>query len=157
MIDDEKGTREVLSTSSALTLAKEKEMDLVLVSPKLNPPVAKILDYGKFKYEQARKERKQQADKKVSEVKEIRLSVRMEEHDVNQRINQARRFLKEGYRVLISLRFRGRENIFRNKGLEVLRHFADQLAMDFVNEPRFAGTVVNVQLKPKDKDETKNQ
>jgi len=154
LIDEENNTRETITTSSALIQAKERQLDLVLVAPKAMPPVAKILDYGKYKYEQARKDRKKQV-KKGGEIKQIRLSVRMEDNDINQRLNQARRFLGQGHHVLLSLRFRGRENIFRQKGLDVMTNFAAQLGMEFAQQPRFAGNIVNVQLK--NKDETKDK
>lgn len=155
LIDDSNGTRTTMPTATALIQAKEQELDLVLVAPKAVPPVAKILDYGKYKYEQARKDRKRQSVKKGGEIKEIRLSVRMEDNDVNQRLNQAKRFLAQGHHILVSLRFHGRENIFRNKGIDVLNDFAQKLNLEFASQPRFAGTIVNVQLKTKH--ETKDQ
>lgn len=153
LISEENGEREVVPTSSALAIAKERELDLVLVAPKAMPPVAKILDYGKYKYEQARKERKRQTDKKGGEIKVIRLSVRMEQNDLNQRLNQAKKFLEQGNHILLSLRFHGRENIFRQKGLDVMLDFARSLNLEFAQEPKFTGSIVNVQLK---KNETKN-
>ena len=156
VIDDSSGSTELMSRSTALTQASSQGLDLVLVSPKANPPVAKIIDYGKFKYEQSRKEKLQKKNSKGGEVKEIRLSVRMGEHDRDQRVKRASKFLKQGYKVSISLRFRGRENIFREKGLEVLQDFANQLNMEFTQQPKFTGNIVNVQLKNKSNDESKN-
>jgi len=156
VIDDNTGISELMSRSNALIEAKKQELDLVLVSPKTNPPVAKIIDYGKYKYEQSRKEKQQKKQTKAGEVKELRLSVRMGDHDIEQRVKRASKFLKEGYRISISLRFRGRENIFREKGLEVLEDFANRLNMDFTQRPKFMGNIVNVQLKQKTNNESEN-
>ncbi len=157
VIDESSGKTELMSKSKALAVAAEQELDLVLVSPKARPPVAKILDYGKYKYEQSRKDKQQKKQSKAGETKEIRLSVRMGEHDREQRIKKASKFLKQGYGISLSLRFQGRENIFREKGLEVLEDFAKRLNMNFTARPRFAGNIVNVQLKKNESENTQEQ
>lgn len=156
LIDDESKQREVISTERALALAQERQLDLVLVAPTATPPVARILEYGKYRYEQDRIERQRRKQSKPQEIKEIRLSALMEEHDLEQRLERAKKWLAEGNRVKLSLRFAGRQMIFKDKGLGVLKNFADRLEMRFETEPRFMGKVVNVLLAPK-KNETQDQ
>lgn len=146
LIDEETGTRGVIPTAEATARARERQLDLVLVAPHANPPVARILDYGKYRYEQEKNDRKQRKSQKANEVKEIRLTALMEEHDRQQRLKRASAFIADGYRIKISMRFAGRQMIFREKGLATLRAFAEALNMQFETEPRFAGKIVNVQL-----------
>lgn len=156
LIDDETGERGVVSTASALAQAKSRELDLVLVAPNANPAVARILDYGKYRYEQEKNDRKQRKTQKANEVKEIRLTALMEKNDLDQRLKRAQEFVTDGYRIKLAMRFAGRQMIFREKGLATLRGFANALNMQFETEPRFAGKIVNVQLIPK-KDENKDK
>lgn len=158
LIDEETGERGIVSTAIAKDRARERQLDLVLVAPQATPPVARILDFGKYRYEQEKNDRKQRKAQKANEVKEIRLTALMEEHDRNQRLKKAAAFIADGYRVKLSMRFAGRQMIFRDKGLTTLRAFADALNMQFETEPRFAGKIVNVQLIPKKEtsNETKN-
>ena len=113
-------------TDEANALAREAGLDLVLVAPESDPPVARILDYGKFKYEQ--KKRTHQAHRRQSQLKELRLRPKTEAHDIEVRVNQARRFLKRGDRVLVTMLFRGREMAHTEIGMDVLRSFAEQLS-----------------------------
>ena len=156
LIDEESGTRGVMSTTEATALARERQLDLVLVAPHAVPPVARILDYGKYRYEQEKNDRKQRKSQKANEVKEIRLTALMEEHDRQQRLKRAAAFVADGYRIKISMRFAGRQMIFREKGLTTLRAFAEALNMQFETEPRFAGKIVNVQLIPKKDAQSQN-
>jgi len=117
----------VLSTKEALNMAAEAELDLVMISPNANPPVCKIVDYGKFRYEQMRKEKEAKKKQKVMEVKEIRLSPNIDANDLNTKANQARKFLAKGDKVKIALRFRGREMAHVNVGKDILDDFYAKL------------------------------
>lgn len=120
----------VIETSQALRMAEELGLDLVEISPDARPPVCKIMDYGKFKYEQSKKDAKNRSASKASEMKEVRLgrSVKIDPHDVQIRVNQARGFLIEGHKVLITQRFRGREMAHREIGINRLHDIIKQLA-----------------------------
>ena len=99
----------IMATEQALDLATEKKLDLVNISPNANPPVCKILDYGKYRYELQKREKEAKKKQKVTQVKEIRLSTFIEDHDIQVKANTASKFLKDGDKVKVSLRFRGRE------------------------------------------------
>jgi translation initiation factor IF-3 len=109
---------------TALQLADSKRLDLVLISPNADPPVAKIMDYGKYRYEQQKREKEAKKKQKIIEVKEIRLSTFIEKHDLEVKTKNAVKFLKEGDKVKVSLRFRGRERGRTEKGFEVMERFA---------------------------------
>lgn len=106
-------------------MANEKKLDLVKISPNANPPVCKILDYGKYKYEQQKKEKEAKKKQKVISVKEIRLSPMIEDHDLNVKANNANKFLKNGDKVKVTIRFRGREMGYVKSGYDLMRKFAD--------------------------------
>ncbi len=111
LIDQNENMVSVVSTHEAIQKAKAADLDLVEVSPGSDPPVCRILDFGKYRYEQSKKERANRAKAKVVETKEVRLgrSMKIDQHDVNIRVNQARKFLLDGHKVLIVQNFRGRE------------------------------------------------
>lgn len=112
-----------MSGKEAQAIANEKGLDLVKIAPKAKPPVCKIMDYGKYKYEQAKKEKEAKKKQKVITVKEVRLSPNIEEHDLNIKANQAHKFLKNEDKVKVTLRFRGREMKNTHKGLEIMEKF----------------------------------
>lgn len=120
----------VVETAQAIKMAEDLGLDLVEISPDARPPVCKIMDFGKFKYEQSKKDQKNRSSSKASEMKEIRLgrSVKIDPHDVEIRVNQARRFLMDGHKVLITQRFRGREMAHRELGVNRLNDIAKKLA-----------------------------
>ena len=118
----------VMSAKEAMKLAEEAELDLVKIAPTANPPVCKIVDYGKYKYEQLRREKEAKKKQKVIEVKEIRLSPNIDTNDLNTKINAARKFLTKGDKVKITLRFRGREMAHMNSSKHILDDFAEKLA-----------------------------
>lgn len=118
----------VISIGRALELAESKGMDLVEVSPNANPPVCRIMDFGKFQYEQARKDRKARKQQKVIEVKEIRLSPKTDDHHLSFKVRDARGWLGEGMKVRVRIRFRGREITHANIGLVRLQKIAVELA-----------------------------
>ena len=117
-----------MSSSEALSKAREEDLDLVLISPNAKPPVCRIVDYGKFRYERARKEKEAKKKQKIVEIKEIRLSPNIDTNDLNTKMNSARKFLAKGNKVKITLRFRGRELSHMQTSKHVLDDFAEALA-----------------------------
>ena len=118
----------IMSSKEALKLAEEAGVDLVKIAPTAKPPVCKIVDYGKFKYEQTRKEKEAKKKQRVIEIKEIRLSPNIDTNDLNTKMNAARKFLSKGDKVKITLRFRGREMAHMNNSKHILDDFAEALA-----------------------------
>ena len=118
----------IMPTREALRLAREAELDLVKIAPGAKPPVCKIIDYGKFKYEQGRKEKEAKKKQRIIEVKEVRLSPNIEENDLNTKIGAARKFIQKGDKVKVTLRFRGREMAHVQKSKQILDVFAEKLA-----------------------------
>lgn len=117
----------VISLEEALERAEEKNLDLVLVSPNAKPPVCKIMNYGKYKFEQAKKEKEAKKKQKVLEVKEIRVTPNIEEHDFSFKAKNAKKFLEEGNKVKITVRFKGREVNNAKAGEIVLKRFIENL------------------------------
>ncbi|HCX65534.1 MAG TPA: translation initiation factor IF-3 [Eubacteriaceae bacterium] len=125
VVGDDGGQVGVMTPKEAQKIADEKNMDLVKISPNANPPVCRIMDYGKFKYEQSRKEKEAKKKQKVINVKEIRMSAAVQDHDLQVKAKNAIKFLKNGDKVKASVRFRGREMAYTDSGREVLLKFAD--------------------------------
>lgn len=117
----------VMSSKDAMKLAREADLDLVKIAPNAKPPVCKIVDYGKYRYELARKEKEAKKKQKVTEVKEIRLSPNIDVNDLNTKANQARKFLSKGDKVKVALRFRGREMAHMGVGKQILEDFFKKL------------------------------
>ncbi|MGI6204291.1 MAG: translation initiation factor IF-3 [Anaerovoracaceae bacterium] len=141
----------IMSKSEALSIADEQNLDLVCVSPNANPPVCKILDYGKYRYELQKKEKEAKKKQHTTEVKEIRLSVFIGEHDVQTKAKTATKFLQNGDKVKVSLRFRGRERDYKDKGFDVMNNFAEQVSefADVEKKPKFEGRSLVMFLVPK--------
>jgi translation initiation factor IF-3 len=118
----------IMSAKEAMKLAEEAELDLVKIAQNAKPPVCKIIDYGKYRYELARKEKEAKKKQKIVEVKEIRLSPNIEENDLNTKMNNARKFLTKGNKVKITLRFRGREMAHMQASKHILDDIATALA-----------------------------
>ncbi len=118
----------IMSSREAMKLAEEAGLDLVKIAPTAKPPVCKIVDYGKFRYEQTRKEKEAKKKQRTVEIKEIRLSPNIDTNDLNTKINAARKFIGKGDRVKITLRFRGREMAHMNNSKHILDDFAQALA-----------------------------
>ena len=118
----------IMSSKEAQALADEAGLDLIKIAPTAKPPVCKIADYGKFRYEQARREKEAKKKQKVIEVKEIRLSPNIDTNDLNTKSNNARKFLSKGDKVKVSLRFRGREMAHMNSSKHILDAFAASLS-----------------------------
>ena len=113
----------IMSSKDALKMAKEAGLDLIKIAPTAKPPVCRIVDYGKYRYEQTRKEKEAKKKQKVTEVKEIRFSPNIDENDLNTKANQARKFLSKGDKVKVSLRFRGREMAHMSATKQILDDF----------------------------------
>ena len=118
----------IVPGKEALRMAQEAELDLVKIAPTAKPPVCKIIDYGKYRYELARKEKEARKKQKVIEIKEVRLSPNIDENDLNTKMNNARKFLEKGNKVKVTLRFRGREMAHMSKTKYILDDFAEKLA-----------------------------
>ncbi|HIY56357.1 MAG TPA: translation initiation factor IF-3 [Candidatus Dorea merdavium] len=114
----------IMSAREAQKLATEAELDLVKIAPKAQPPVCKIIDYGKYRYEQARKEKEARKKQKTVEIKEVRLSPNIDTNDLNTKVNNARKFLSKGNKVKVTLRFRGREMAHVQQSKHILDDFA---------------------------------
>ena len=118
----------IMSVEEAMRLAEEAGVDLVKIAPNAAPPVCRIIDYGKFRYEQMRKEKEARKKQKVIEIKEIRMSPNIDTNDLNTKIAAAKKFLQKGDRVKVTLRFRGREMAHMNNSKYILDDFAEALA-----------------------------
>jgi translation initiation factor IF-3 len=117
-----------MDTAEALRRAEEAGLDLVLIAAAANPPVCRIIDYGKFRYEQLRREKEAKKKQHIVEIKEIRLSPNIDSNDMTTKVNNARKFLTRGDRVKITLRFRGREMAHMGASVHILTDFANALA-----------------------------
>ena len=117
----------IMSSREALKLAREADLDLVKIAPNAKPPVGKIIDYGKYRYELARKEKEAKKKQKTMEVKEVRLSPNIDTNDLNTKANQARKFISKGDKVKVTLRFRGREMAHVNYSKQILDSFYERL------------------------------
>ena len=118
----------IMSARDAMKLAREANLDLVKIAPTAKPPVCKIIDYGKYRYELARKEKEARKKQKTIEVKEIRLSPNIDTNDLNTKVNQARKFVSGGNKVKVAVRFRGRELAHTAVGKTILEDFAQKLS-----------------------------
>ena len=118
----------IMSARDALKMAEEKNLDLVKIAPTAKPPVCKIMDYGKYRFEKAKRDKEARKNQKTVELKEIRLSLNIDTHDFETKAKHAEKFLKAGNKVKVSIRFRGREMGHPEQGHEIMRRFAETLA-----------------------------
>lgn len=141
----------IMSSKEAMKLAEEAELDLVKIAPTAKPPVCKIIDYGKYRYEMARKEKEARKKQKVVELKEIRLSPNIDSNDLNTKMNAAKKFLTKGDKVKVTLRFRGREMAHMNASKHILDDFAANLSEIAVVEkaPKVEGRSISMVLAEK--------
>ena len=140
-----------MSADEALRIAAERELDLVKIAPGSNPPVCKIMDYGKYRFEQAKKEKDAKKNQRVIEIKEIRMSPGIGDNDFNTKLKNGQKFLNDGNRVKVSVRFRGREMAHTDIGEVLLRSFAEKCA-DIANldkAPKLEGRNMSMFLSPK--------
>ena len=141
----------IMSAEEALKIAEGKELDLVKISPMAKPPVCKIMDYGKYRFEQAKREKEAKKNQRVMEVKEIRMSPSIGENDLQTKLKAALKFLADGDRVKVSIRFRGREMAHTNLGEQILRDFADKCSelANLDKQPKLEGRNMSMFLSPK--------
>ena len=117
----------IMSSKDAYMMAKEKDLDLIKIAPTATPPVVKIADFGKYRYEMMRKEKEAKRNQRVTELKEIRMTPNSDQNDLNTKLSAARKFLEKGNKVKVALRFRGREMSRMNQSKYILDEFAEQL------------------------------
>ena len=149
----------IMPSEQALRVAEEREMDLVLISPQAMPPVCRIMDYGKYRFEQTKKEKEARKNQRIIEVKEIRMSPGIGDNDFNTKLKNGQKFLLDGDRLKVTVRFRGREMAHTNIGEELLKNFAAQCAeiatMD--KNPKLEGRNMSIFLSPKAPDKQANK
>ena len=140
----------IMSPRDALKMAIDKDLDLVKVAPQAKPPVCKILDYGKYRFEMQKKEKEAKKNQKVVELKEIRLSLNIDTNDFNTKVNQAAKFLQQGHKLKVSIRFRGREMVHTSLGLDVHKRFAEALEGKAVidKQPKLEGRSMMMFMSP---------
>ena len=141
----------IVSSESALAMAEEQELDLVKISPNAVPPVCKIMDYGKFRFDQLKKEKEARKNQRVVEIKEIRMSPGIDTNDLNVKMRNAMKFLKEGNRVKVTVRFRGREMAHTEIGEQLLIRFGEGCAevANVEKSPKLDGRHMSLFLSPK--------
>ena len=153
LIGDDGEQLGIMSGEAAQKIAEEKEMDLVMIAPGSKPPVCKIMDYGKYRFEQSKREKEAKKNQHVIEVKEIRMSPSIGENDFNTKLRAGQKFLTDGDRLKVTIRFRGREMAHTNIGEQLLKNYAEQCAevatMD--KNPKLEGRNMSMFLSPKAK------
>ena len=147
----------IMSAEAALALAEEQDLDLVKISPNAVPPVCKIMDYGKFRFDQMKKEKEAKKNQHVVEIKEVRMSPGIDTNDFNTKVRSALKFLKEGNRVKVSVRFRGREMTHTEIGEQLLIKFGEECAevASVDKHPKLEGRFMSMFLSPKDQSKKK--
>ena len=151
LIDENGEQLGIVSSREAQKIADERKLDLVKIAPTAKPPVCRIMDYGKYKFDQAKKEKEARKKQKVVEIKEIRLSPNIDSNDLNTKMNAAKKFLSKGDKVKITLRFRGREMAHMNASKHILDDFAASLGEIAVVEkaPKVEGRSISMVLAEK--------
>ena len=141
----------IMSSADALNLAFEKDLDLVKISPNAVPPVCKIMDYGKFRFEQVKKEKEAKKNQRVVEIKEVRMSPSIDVADFNVKLKNAQKFLADGNRVKVTVRFRGREMAHTSIGEDLLKKFGSECAevANVEKNPKLDGRHMSIFLSPK--------
>jgi len=150
VIADDGSQLGIIPTSEALRLAQEKGLDLVEVAAAADPPVCRIMDYGKFKYQQQKKQQEARKKATVILVKEIKVRPKTDEHDYQTKLKHIRRFLEEGDRCKVAVFFRGREVVHKDRGAKILARIVVDLGdlAKVEQEPRFEGRIMNMMLAP---------
>ena len=149
MIDADGSQLGVMSARDALRKAEERNLDLVKIAPQATPPVCKILDYGKYRFEMQKKDKEARKNQRVVDIKEIRLSLNIDTNDFNTKVNHAAKFLKNGDKVKVTIRFRGREMAHTELGLEVHKRFAEALPGAVVDkQPKLEGRSMLMFMSP---------
>ena len=130
-------------------MASEQNLDLVEINPTFRPPICKIMDFGKYKYDLAKKQKESHAKQKEVLLKEIRLSAKIGDHDIEHKAKQAKEFFDQGHRVKVSMRLRGRENVFVDNALLVFVKFAEKAALAYESKPSKTGNQITAMLTSK--------
>jgi translation initiation factor IF-3 len=153
LIGDDGAQLGIMSSADALKIAVERELDLVKIAPASNPPVCKIMDYGKYRFEQAKRDKEARKNQHIVEVKEIRMSPSIGANDFNTKLKSGQRFLQDGDRLKVTIRFRGREMAHTNIGEELLKKFAEECAEfgTVDKNPKLEGRFMAMFLSPKTK------
>jgi translation initiation factor IF-3 len=151
LIDSDGSMRGIVSSREAMELAISQDLDLVKISPNADPPVCKIMDYGKFRFDQLKKEKEARKNQHIVEVKEIRMSPGIDTNDLNVKMRNALRFLADGNRVKVSVRFRGREMAHTDIGEQLLIRFSEGCAelANMDKKPKLEGRFMSIFLSPK--------
>ncbi|MFC1480020.1 translation initiation factor IF-3 [Candidatus Omnitrophota bacterium] len=151
LVDDEGTQLGVVGVSEGIEKAREKGLDLVEVASNVDPPVCRIMDYSRFKYEQEKKKKLAKKKQHVTHIKEVRFKLRIEEHDYQVKLKHIKEFLERKDKVRVSLRFRGRENVHREKGMELLHKIASDVAAlgEMEARPKAMGRTMTMTLLPK--------
>jgi translation initiation factor IF-3 len=151
LIDSNGDQLGIVPGKKALEMAENKQLDLVMIAQQAKPPVCKIMDYSKYLYEISKKEKEAKKNQKVINIKEIRFSPKIEEHDLSVKANNAEKFLKDGDKVKVTVRFRGREADYSHIGQELLKQFAERLNTvgDIEKEAKLEGKNLIMVMKPK--------
>ena len=152
VVDQDGSQLDVMPLEQAMRLAEERELDLVKIAPQARPPVCKLMDYGKFRFEQNKKVREIRKNQKVITVKEVRLSATIEDHDIDVKLKNAIKFLEDGNKIKVSIRFRGRQITHSEIGREVMRDFAERVKEYAVVDrmPLVEGRNMTMMLSPKE-------
>ena len=151
VIDSDGSQLGIMPSKKAMELAEQKNLDLVKIAPQATPPVCKIIDYGKYRFEQSKREKEQRKNQRVVEIKEVRLSLNIDTHDFETKKNHALRFIAEGNKVKASIRFRGREMGHPELGQEIMKRFAEAMeeAANVERQPKLEGRTMMMFLAPK--------
>lgn len=135
-----------MSNAEAISLAKSKGLDLVEINPSSRPPVCKIMDFGRYRYDLAKKDKENKSKQKETGLKEIRLTPNIGDHDIGYKAKQAREFFDKGFKIKISMRLRGRENAFVGNALTVFDKFGDASGLAFESRPSKMGNILNTMV-----------
>jgi translation initiation factor IF-3 len=151
VIDADGSQLGIMSAAQALEIAMQKELDLVKIAPQATPPVCKVMNYGKYRFEQAKKEKEARKNQHVVDIKEVRLSLNIDTNDFNTKRNHALRFIADGDKVKVSIRFRGREMGHPEHGIETMKKFAEALSevANVEKQPKLEGRSMQMFLAPK--------
>ncbi len=151
MVDSDGSQLGIMPLKQALELAEQRNLDLVKIAPQAKPPVCKIIDYGKFRFEQSKREKEQRKNQRVVDIKEVRLSLNIDTHDFETKKNHAVRFIQEGNKVKASIRFRGREMGHPELGQEIMNRFAEAMSevANVEKAPKLEGRTMLMFLAPK--------
>ncbi|MGE4557725.1 MAG: translation initiation factor IF-3 [Desulfovibrionaceae bacterium] len=150
VIDEDGAQAGIMATQDALRMAKEKGLDLVEVAPNADPPVCRIMDFGKFKYQQQKRQQEAKKKQTVIQVKEIKVRPKTDEHDYQTKVRHIRRFLEAGDRCKVTVFFRGREIVHKDRGLKMLQRVIDELQeiAKVEQQPQFEGRTMSMLLTP---------